>query len=72
MEKQPCVYILSPINKKALYVGVTSDLAGRTWQHKYKVAEGFTQKYHVNRMVYFELYSSMEDAILRETIKTLA
>ncbi|WP_315972706.1 GIY-YIG nuclease family protein [Vibrio ishigakensis] len=54
------------MNKKVLYVGVTSDLTGRIWQHKNKVVEGFTQKHHVNRLVYFELHSSMVEAILKE------
>lgn len=68
MDKQPCVYILNSINKNVLYVGVTSDLAGRIWQHKNKVAEGFTQKYYVNRLVYFKLHSSMEETILKEKL----
>lgn len=66
MNKQPCVYILSSLNRNVLYVGVTSNLPARIWQHKNKVVEGFTAKYHVNRLVYFEFHSSMEEAILRE------
>lgn len=66
MNKQPCVYILSSLNRNVLYVGVTSNLPARIWQHKNKVVEGFTAKYHVNKLVYFEFHSSMEEAILRE------
>jgi putative endonuclease len=49
-----------------LYVGVTSDLVARIWQHKNDVVEGFTQKYDVHLLVWFEQHESMESAILRE------
>ena len=64
--KQPAVYILSINRNGTLYIGVTSDLVKRVWQHKNDVVEGFTKKYQVHHLVYFELYEDMEEAILRE------
>lgn len=49
-----------------MYIGVTSDLAKRVWEHKNKMVEGFTKRYNVNRLVYYEVYSTIEDAIIRE------
>jgi putative endonuclease len=49
-----------------LYVGVTSDLAGRIWQHRTHAAEGFSSRYGVTRLVWYELHETMESAILRE------
>ena len=49
-----------------LYIGVTSDLLARTWQHREHVVDGFTSRYGVNRLVWFELHPSMESAITRE------
>jgi putative endonuclease len=63
---KPCIYILSSINRKVLYVGVTSDLPKRMWQHKNKVTKSFASKYHVHRLVYFELFDDMTNAIARE------
>lgn len=66
MEKNFCVYILASKRNGTLYVGVTSDLLGRIWQHKSKVADGFTAKYGVNRLVYYESHPNAESAIRRE------
>jgi len=66
MEKQPAIYILTNYTNTVLYIGVTSDLKKRVWQHKQKIVEGFTQKYNVSKLVYFESYSTMEYAIKRE------
>ena len=63
---QPSVYILASRMHGTLYIGVTSDLIQRVWQHKNHIAEGFTQKYQVHMLVYFELHSSMYEAISRE------
>ena len=63
---QPTVYILASQPRGTLYVGVTSDLIRRVWQHKNNLAEGFTQKYGVHTLVYFELHATMYDAISRE------
>ncbi|MEX1094678.1 MAG: GIY-YIG nuclease family protein [Planctomycetales bacterium] len=64
--KEPAVYILASKRNGTLYIGVTSDLVARIWQHKNDVAEGFTKKYGVHSLVYFELHGDMEAAIVRE------
>jgi putative endonuclease len=64
--KQPCVYILASRRNGTLYIGVSSDLVQRVWQHKNNLVEGFTQKYHVHRLVWYELHDTMESAIGRE------
>jgi putative endonuclease len=61
------VYILSSRRNGTLYVGVTSDLVKRIWEHKNDVMEGFTKRYKVHSLVWFELHGTMESAILRET-----
>jgi putative endonuclease len=66
MDKQPCVYLLASDRNGTLYVGVTSDLIGRTWQHREHVVDGFTRRYEVTRLVWYELHETMESAILRE------
>ncbi len=66
MNKQPAVYILASQPNGTLYVGVTSDLARRVWEHKNDLVDGFTKKYGVHRLVYFELHVSMVEAIQRE------
>jgi len=63
MNKQPAVYIL---RNGTLYIGVTSDLPARVWQHKNNLVEGFTKKYGVHRLVYFEMHDDMSEAIQRE------
>ena len=65
-EKIPCVYMLASQRNGTLYVGVTSNLAGRVWQHKNDVVEGFTKRYGVHRLVWYERHDSMQSAILRE------
>jgi putative endonuclease len=64
--KQPCVYILASGWDGTLYVGVTSDLIKRVWEHKNDLIEGFTKQYRVHNLVWFELHETMESAILRE------
>ena len=64
--KNPFVYILTNKPRGTLYVGVTSDLVKRIWQHKNNVFEGFSRKYHLHALVWFEQHASMEAAILRE------
>ena len=64
--KQPCVYILSNQYHGTLYIGVTSNLVQRVWQHKLKVANGFTKKYALARLVYYEAFDEMYFAISRE------
>ncbi len=60
------VYILAKARNSTFYVGVTSDLAKRVWQHRNGVADGFTQKYGIKTLVYYEVFSDPENAILRE------
>ena len=64
--KLPCVYILTSKRNGTLYVGVTSDLMQRIWQHKNDFVEGFTRRYGVHTLVWFEAHESMESAIARE------
>ena len=66
MEKQPCVYLLASGYNGTLYVGVTSDLIKRVYQHKNNLVEGFTKRYNVHNLVWYELHEQMESAILRE------
>ena len=64
--KTPCVYILASRRNGTLYIGVTSDLAQRVTLHKQDLIEGFTKKYGVHRLVYYEMHPTMDAAILRE------
>jgi len=64
--KQPAVYILASRPNGTLYVGVTSDLLRRVWEHKNNVVEGFTRRYSVHHLVYYELHDDMSAAIIRE------
>ena len=65
-ERQPGVYLLASRRNGTLYVGVTSHLPARVWQHRNEVAEGFTKRHHVRSLVWCELHDSMESAIARE------
>jgi putative endonuclease len=64
--KQPAVYILASYKNGTLYIGVTSDLLKRIWQHKNDVLGGFTQSYNVHLLVYYEIHETMDSAIRRE------
>ena len=66
MHKQPAVYILASKQTGTLYIGVTSNLLKRAWEHKNDLVEGFTKRYGVHRLVYYELYDDMVSAIKRE------
>jgi putative endonuclease len=66
MSKSYFVYIVGSGQYGTLYVGVTSDLVGRVWQHKQGVIEGFTEKYDVKKLVWFELHEDVTAAITRE------
>ena len=63
---QYCIYILASQKNGTLYIGVTNDLERRVLEHKQKINEGFTSKYEVTRLVYFESFQYINDAILRE------
>ena len=64
--KQSYVYILASKRNGTLYVGVTSDLIKRIYEHRQNLVEGFTNKYNVHELVYYEVHSDIEAAILRE------
>lgn len=64
--KQPCVYILASRRNGTLYTGVTSNLVQRVWQHKNELVDGFTKKYGVHTLVWFEVHETMLSAIGRE------
>ena len=68
-ERIPCVYMLASQPRGTLYIGVTSDLPARIWQHKHDQTQGFTQRYGVHTLVWYEVHPQMESAILCE--KTL-
>ena len=60
------IYILTNGSNKVLYTGVTNDLERRCYEHRYKKTKGFTQKYNVDKLIYFEKFDNIELAILRE------
>ena len=64
--KQPAVYIMASGRNGTLYVGVTSDLIAREWQHREHIVDGFTKKYSVDQLVWYELHPTMDSAITRE------
>ena len=64
--KQPAIYILASRRNATLYLGVTSDLPKRIYQHRNKIVHGFTARYGCTRLVYFELHADMAAAITRE------
>jgi putative endonuclease len=64
--KQPAVYILASQKAGTLYVGVTSNLIQRAWQHREHFVDGFTTRYDVRRLVWYEMRETMETAISRE------
>lgn len=66
MHEQSYVYIMANDRNTVLYVGVTTNLVERIWEHKNNVVKGFTQQYNVHKLVYYEVYESIENAIMRE------
>ena len=66
MDKQYFVYIVTNKKRGVLYIGITSDLPKRIWEHKNKVVEGFTKKYNLDKLVCFEIFDNPENAIKRE------
>lgn len=60
------VYILTNKTNSVMYIGVTNDLSRRIYEHKSKIIEGFTKRYNVNKLVYVEEYSDVNDALARE------
>jgi putative endonuclease len=66
MKKQPAVYILASRKNGTLYTGVTSDLIKRMWEHKNDLVEGFSKRYGVHNLVWYELHADMTSAIEKE------
>ncbi len=66
MDTSPAVYLMSNRMNGTLYTGVTSDLCKRVWQHKNRITGGFCARYNLTRLIYFELYQDMYEAISRE------
>jgi putative endonuclease len=66
MEKSAYVYILASALNGTLYIGVTSNLVRRVWEHREGLADGFTKKYSVKRLVWYEVHSEIREAITRE------
>jgi len=66
VNKQPAVYILASKRNGTLYIGVTSELVKRIWEHKNDMVEGFSKRYGVHRLVWHEVHESMESALERE------
>ena len=64
--KLPCVYILASKPRGTLYVGATGHLQERVWEHREGVVPGFTRKYGVKMLVYYEVHETMDAALLRE------
>jgi len=64
--RQPCVYILASGRNGTLYIGVSSNLVERIWQHKQDLVEGFTKEYGVHALVWYEVHTDMTAAITRE------
>lgn len=66
MTKQPCVYILASQRNGTLYISVTSDLIKRVYQHRMNMVDGFTKRYAIHDLVWYEIHERMDSAILRE------
>lgn len=66
MERKAYVYIMTNKRNTVLYTGVTSNLTKRVYEHKKKLVEGFTKRYNVNKLVYYEVFDDMLNAIARE------
>ena len=66
MNRQYCVYIITNKHNTVLYTGITNDLKRRVYEHKEKLVDGFTKKYNITKLVYYEVFDDAENAILRE------
>ena len=67
MSIQPCVYLLASRTRGTVYVGVTGDLMKRVWQHKADLVDGFSKRYGIHILVWYEMHATMPSAIQRET-----
>ena len=66
MQKRPCIYIMTNQPRGTMYIGVTSNLVQRVWQHRNHAVEGFTSKYQLTKLAYYERHEDMYEAIRRE------
>jgi putative endonuclease len=66
MKKQSFIYIITNKNNTVFYTGVTTDIIKRIWEHKQKMTPGFTKKYNIDKLVYYEIFEDIEQAIERE------
>jgi putative endonuclease len=66
MEKQYYVYIMTNLNDTVLYIGMTNNLQRRIFEHKNKIKRGFTSRYNVNKLIYYEIFRHSYNAISRE------
>lgn len=66
MQKEYYIYIMTNKGNTVVYTGVTNDLIRRVYEHKSKRVEGFTKKYNINKLVYYEIYEDVSQAIARE------
>ena len=66
MNKQYYIYIMTNKRNNVIYTGVTSDLKQRVFEHKEKLVDGFTKRYNISKLVYYDVYEDAEEAILRE------
>ena len=64
--KPPCVYIQASKKNGTLHIGITSNLSARVWQHKHEVVEGFSQRYGIHNLVWYEVHPNVQSAIMRE------
>lgn len=66
MEREYYIYIMTNKNNTVLYTGITNDLKRRIFEHKEKLVKGFTSRYHITKLVYYEIFRDVENAISRE------
>ena len=66
ISKQAFIYILTNKHNTVFYVGVTTNIIKRIWEHKNNIVKGFTKKYNTHKLVYYEIFDSIEQAITRE------
>ena len=64
--KQYYVYLICNKNNTTIYTGITSDIKRRIWEHKNKITEGFSSKYNLYKLIYYEIFNDPENAIIRE------
>jgi putative endonuclease len=66
MERHYYIYMMTNMQNTVLYTGITNDLKRRIYEHKEKLVKGFTKKYNITKLVYYEIFRDVDSAILRE------